>query len=54
MKIQPGQHILYKYNTYIIVTSPVYIGSKISCNFLNNLKSTKLGFKYTTSLVVKF
>ena len=33
MKILPEQHISYKYNTYIIVASPVYIGSKILCNF---------------------
>ena len=28
MKTQPRQHISNKYNTYAIVTSPVYIGSK--------------------------
>ena len=53
-KIQPGQHISYKHNTYTTVASPVYIWSKILCNFLNNQKSTNLGFKYTISLVVKF
>ena len=29
MKTQPRQHISNKYNTYTIVTSPVYIGSKV-------------------------
>ena len=43
MKIQPGQHISYKHNTYSTVASPVYIGAKILCKFLNNQKSTKLG-----------
>ena len=29
MKTQPRQHISNKYNTYTVVTSPVYIGSKV-------------------------
>ena len=29
METQPRQHIFNKYNTCTIVTSPVYIGSKI-------------------------
>ena len=29
MKTQPRQHISNKYNTCAVVTSPVYIGSKV-------------------------
>ena len=29
MKTQPRQHISNKYNTSTVVTSPVYIGSKV-------------------------
>ena len=29
MKTQPRQHISNKYNTCTVVTSPVYIGSKL-------------------------
>ena len=29
MKTQPRQHIANKYNTCTVVTSPVYIGSKL-------------------------
>ena len=29
MKTQPRQHISNKYNTCTVVTSPVYIGSKV-------------------------
>ena len=32
MKTQPRQHISNKYNTCTVVTSPVYIGSKMSFN----------------------
>ena len=31
MKTQPRQHISNKYNTCTVVTSPVYIRSKIIC-----------------------
>ena len=33
MKTQPRQHISNKYNTCTVVTSPVYIGSKILHKF---------------------
>ena len=36
MKTQPRQHISNKYNTYTVVTSPVYIGSKMKMIFYRN------------------
>ena len=32
MKTKPRQHISNKYNTCTVVTSPVYIGSKVKMN----------------------
>ena len=40
MKTQPRQHISNKYNTCTVVSSPVYIGSKIQ------LKSQKMLHTY--------
>ena len=45
MKIQPVQLISYKHNTYTTVASPVYTGSKLLCNFLNNQKKYQTGFQ---------
>ena len=39
MKTQPRRHISNKYNTYTVVTSPVYIGSKF--RLYKNGKITK-------------
>ena len=39
METQPRQHISNKYYTYTVVTSPVYIGSKILSNHLCSLFS---------------
>ena len=44
MKTQPRQHISNKYNTCTVVTSPVYIGSKLYVNCLNGLQLSGYSF----------
>ena len=38
MKTQPRQHISNKYNTCTVVTSPVYIGSKLGVTITSDLR----------------